>query len=70
MVVMRKRREGGKRAIAGAVNEALASAGVIILITSAGGAFGYVLRQTGIADADQGHRSPPASSRCSRSRSS
>jgi GntP family gluconate:H+ symporter len=32
-----------------AVAEALASAGVIILVTSAGGAFGYVLRQTDIA---------------------
>ena len=32
-----------------AVGEALASAGVIILVTSAGGAFGYVLRQTDIA---------------------
>jgi GntP family gluconate:H+ symporter len=32
-----------------AVAEGLASAGVIILVTSAGGAFGYVLRQTDIA---------------------
>lgn len=33
------------------VQEALASGGVIILITSAGGAFGHVLRQTNIAAA-------------------
>ena len=35
--------------VSSSVAEALASAGVIILITSAGGAFGYVLRQTDIA---------------------
>jgi GntP family gluconate:H+ symporter len=51
MVVMRKHQAGeGKKAIAAAVNEALASAGVIILITAAGGSFGFVLRQTGIAE--------------------
>lgn len=49
MVVSRKRNEGG-RSIGKAVGEALGSAGVIILITSAGGAFGYVLRQTDIAE--------------------
>ncbi|HYE16821.1 MAG TPA: hypothetical protein VEA69_00130, partial [Tepidisphaeraceae bacterium] len=36
------------RTVGAAVSEALADAGVIILITSAGGAFGYVLRQTDI----------------------
>jgi len=36
------------RTIGAAVSESLADAGVIILITSAGGAFGYVLRQTDI----------------------
>ncbi|MEM7396016.1 MAG: SLC13 family permease, partial [Verrucomicrobiota bacterium] len=35
--------------IAEAVQSALSSGGVIILITAAGGAFGHVLRQTGIA---------------------
>jgi GntP family gluconate:H+ symporter len=35
------------------VQEALASGGVIILITAAGGAFGHVLRQTNIAAAIQ-----------------
>jgi GntP family gluconate:H+ symporter len=51
MVVRRKRQAGeGTKAIAAAVNEALASAGVIILITAAGGSFGFVLRQTGIAE--------------------
>jgi GntP family gluconate:H+ symporter len=39
----------GLRATGPAVQTALASAGVIILITAAGGAFGGVLRQTGIA---------------------
>jgi GntP family gluconate:H+ symporter len=36
------------------VKTALASAGIIILITSAGGAFGTVLQQTGIAGAIEG----------------
>ena len=35
--------------LSGAIGQALQSAGVIILITSAGGAFGHVLRQSGIA---------------------
>jgi GntP family gluconate:H+ symporter len=42
-------RAGGKDGVAKGVGEALASAGVIILITSAGGAFGQVLQQTDIA---------------------
>jgi GntP family gluconate:H+ symporter len=40
----------GRDELASSVATSLASGGVIILITSAGGAFGYVLRQTGIAD--------------------
>ena len=39
------------RAIAAEVEESLLSAGVIILITCAGGAFGAALKATGIADA-------------------
>ena len=35
--------------VAKACNDALTSAGMIILITAAGGAFGHVLRQTGVA---------------------
>lgn len=37
--------------LAESVQSALASGGVIILITSAGGAFGYCLKQTGVAGA-------------------
>lgn len=48
-------RGAGQKQTAKAVGEALASAGVIILVTSAGGAFGYTLRQTDIADALQQH---------------
>ncbi|MEZ0265478.1 MAG: GntP family permease [Phycisphaerae bacterium] len=51
MMVMRRpvTKAGEKpRTVGAAVSEALADAGVIILITSAGGAFGYVLRQTDI----------------------
>lgn len=36
--------------LSSSIQKALASGGVIILITAAGGAFGQVLRQTGIAD--------------------
>ncbi len=38
-----------RHTVARALNVALASGGVVILITAAGGAFGLVLRQTGIA---------------------
>lgn len=38
------------RELASAVQNALMSAGVIILITAAGGAFGAVVRQSGVAD--------------------
>ncbi len=41
----------GSSALSTAAATALSSGGVIILITSAGGAFGQVLRQTGIASA-------------------
>ena len=37
------------KSLSDAVQQALQSGGVIILITAAGGAFGFVLRQTGIA---------------------
>ncbi len=48
MVVWKKR--AGKREIAQAVQAALAGGGVIILITSAGGAFGKTINQTGISE--------------------
>ena len=41
-------------ALAESIQKALASGGVIILITAAGGAFGGVLRQTGVASLIQG----------------
>ncbi|HPP53024.1 MAG TPA: hypothetical protein PK777_08750, partial [Thermoguttaceae bacterium] len=41
------------RQVAGACEEALTSAGVIILITSAGGAFGAMLGQSGLKEAVQ-----------------
>jgi len=50
MVAARRRARGAAaRSLSTSVGEALSSAGVIILITAAGGAFGYVLRQTDIA---------------------
>jgi GntP family gluconate:H+ symporter len=42
-------RQPDRKRLAASVGDALSSAGVIILITAAGGAFGYVLRQTDIA---------------------
>lgn len=49
------------RELAGSVGAALESAGMIILITAAGGAFGTVLQQSGVADLIQGlPRSSPA----------
>jgi GntP family gluconate:H+ symporter len=44
-------RRKGRTLMLPAVQSALESGGVIILITAAGGAFGMVLRQTGIAEA-------------------
>jgi GntP family gluconate:H+ symporter len=41
--------EGDKKKLKGYVTESLQSAGLIILITSMGGAFGGILQQTGIA---------------------
>src|SRR6185312_2955339 len=47
LIATRQRDRAGS---AKAVAEALKEGGVIILITAAGGAFGYVLRQTDIAE--------------------
>jgi GntP family gluconate:H+ symporter len=44
------RRGQGRREIAPAVASALASAGVIILITGGGGAFGAAIRESGVGD--------------------
>jgi GntP family gluconate:H+ symporter len=49
IVVLARRRHPNPRPLATAVGEALAGAGVIILIICAGGAFGQALRQTNIA---------------------
>jgi gluconate:H+ symporter, GntP family len=43
-------RAGGRTAIATSVPRALMGAGTIILVTSAGGAFGSILQQTGVGD--------------------
>jgi gluconate:H+ symporter, GntP family len=48
MVWMRKDR-GDRPPIPAAVSQALASAGVMVLIISAGGAFGHVVQETGVA---------------------
>ncbi len=50
MLVRQKRKENkpGRQAMADGVAAALASGGVIILITAAGGSFGAMLQQTGI----------------------
>ncbi len=48
LLIYSKRRQKGE--ISAAVQDALASGGVIILVTAAGSAFGAVLRDTGIAD--------------------
>jgi GntP family gluconate:H+ symporter len=50
-LVMAAARHGAGRGRYAFVTEALSSAGVMVLIISAGGAFGYVLRQTDIAAA-------------------
>lgn len=50
MLTLWKTRKLTRHELADAVASSLASGGIIILITSAGGAFGGVLRQTGIAD--------------------
>ena len=49
-IVLLARRPGStKESVARSIQGAIADAGVIVLITCAGGAFGHVLRQTGIA---------------------
>jgi GntP family gluconate:H+ symporter len=49
-IVLLARRPGSTReSVARSIQGAIADAGVIVLITCAGGAFGHVLRQTGIA---------------------
>ena len=50
-LLARHRRPG--ETVSGAVQEALLSGAAVVLITSAGGAFGAVLRQTGIAEVIQ-----------------
>jgi len=51
MIMLATKFKGDREAILNSVQTALMSAGVIILITSAGGAFGGMLQQTGV-----GHR--------------
>ena len=50
LAVYVRQRRPGRDAVAAAVEEALMSAGVIILITAAGGAFGAMLREAGVGD--------------------
>lgn len=50
MGMLVKRWSGDRERLKEALQNALSGAGVIILITSAGGAFGEMLQQTGIAD--------------------
>ncbi len=54
MVTMALHKRGEKGAVGRTVNIALTGGGMVILITAAGGAFGAVLRQTGIAGEIQG----------------
>ena len=49
LLLLVRHRRTSREDLAGAVGSALASGGVIILITAAGGAFGFALRQTDIA---------------------
>lgn len=51
LAVWTRGRRPGRRAVAASVEEALLSAGVIILITAAGGAFGAMLRVAGVGEA-------------------
>ena len=50
LAVLIKQKRTSLKDLTSSIQGALASGGVIILITAAGGAFGQVLRQTGIAD--------------------
>lgn len=49
LVLLAIQKKGDKKGLTSSVQTALMSAGVIILITSAGGAFGGMLQQTGIS---------------------
>ena len=49
IIILARRSESTKESVAQSIQVAIADAGVIVLITCAGGAFGHVLRQTGIA---------------------
>ena len=53
LVVLWQRRRPSRRQLAGIVEHSLMSAGVIILITSAGGAFGAMLKLAQVGDAIQ-----------------
>ncbi|MCA8995593.1 MAG: GntP family permease, partial [Planctomycetaceae bacterium] len=50
LIMLVRYQSGSLTKVSQPIQQALASGGVIILITSAGGAFGSVLRQTGIAE--------------------
>ena len=49
LILLAIQKKGDKKSLTASVQTALMSAGVIILITSAGGAFGGMLQQTGIS---------------------
>ena len=49
LVMLVKQKKGDKKAMVASVQGALMTAGIIILITAAGGAFGGMLQQTGIS---------------------
>ena len=49
IILLAKRPDITKESLSKTIQDAIADAGVIVLITCAGGAFGHVLRQTGIA---------------------
>ncbi len=49
LLMLARQKRNSRADLAAAVQVALASGGIIILITAAGGAFGHVLRQTGIS---------------------
>ncbi|MDA0194000.1 MAG: SLC13 family permease [Bacteroidetes bacterium] len=49
LILLAIQKKGDKKGLTSSVQTALMSAGVIILITSAGGAFGAMLQQTGIS---------------------
>ncbi len=50
MAVLVRQQRANLKQLAGSIQDALSSGGVIILITAAGGSFGAVLKQTGIAE--------------------